>query len=169
MLIVIDPRVDFAFKIMLGSPRYERVTVHFLNSILKAVVPIVKVRILNPLVGKDRSEDKIIVLDIIAQDQLGRIFNIEMQTRIPLTFANRILFYNSKNYTRQIKPGEGYDKLCPAISICLVDRCMFDWSGDTPHWHHSFRLRCDQLPEKVSDERFRISHYRASQVQAEQR
>ena len=126
MRIRIDPRVDFAFKLMLGSPLHTAVTVHFLNALLRPKVPIVSVEILNPLVGKDRSEDKIIVLDVLARDAQGRLFNIEIQTRIPLSFPSRLLYYNSKNYLRQIQEGDSYEKLCPAISICLLDRRMFD-------------------------------------------
>jgi predicted transposase/invertase (TIGR01784 family) len=102
MQLRIDPRVDFACKLMLGSPDHPTVTIHFLNSLLPLEAPIVGIEILNPLVGKDRSEDKVIVLDILARDSLGRLFNIEMQTRIPLSFPNRLLLYNCKNYVRQI-------------------------------------------------------------------
>jgi predicted transposase/invertase (TIGR01784 family) len=154
MSIRIDPRVDFAFKLMLGSPQHSSVTVHFLNAVLRPTVPIVSVEILNPLVGKDRSEDKIIVLDVLARDALGRLFNIEMQTRIPLSFPSRLLYYNSKNYLRQLKEGDGYEKLRPAISICLLDRRMFDQPSESQRWHHSFRLRCDQNMELVLTENF---------------
>ena len=156
MAIRIDPRVDFVFKLMIGSPDHTRVTVHFLNSLLKLKVPIVSVTILNPLVGKDRSEDKIIILDVLAKDAVGRVFNIEMQTRIPLSFPNRLLYYNSKNYVRQITDGDGYERLNPAISICLLDRCMFDQTADTHRWRHSFRLRCDQRSDLVLTDNFEI-------------
>ena len=71
MAIRIDPRVDFVFKLMIGNPKHRRVTVHFLNALLKLKVPIVSVEILNPLIGKDRSEEKIIILDVLAKDALG--------------------------------------------------------------------------------------------------
>jgi predicted transposase/invertase (TIGR01784 family) len=139
---------------MIGCPKHTRVTVHFLNALLKLKVPIVSVTILNPLVGKDRSEDKIIILDVLAKDAVGRVFNIEMQTRIPLSFPNRLLYYNSKNYVRQIKDGDGYEKLYPAISISLLDRCMFDQPAEADRWHHSFRLRCDQRSDLVLSDNF---------------
>ena len=111
---------------------------------MRPKVPLVEVEILNPLVGKDRSEEKLVVLDVLARDSLGRLFNIEMQTRLPLCFPNRLLYYNSKNYSRQIREGDGYEELQPAISICLLDRQMFWSKAEATRWHHSFRLRCDQ-------------------------
>jgi hypothetical protein len=29
----IDPKVDFAFKLLVGSPDHPRITIHFLNSV----------------------------------------------------------------------------------------------------------------------------------------
>jgi predicted transposase/invertase (TIGR01784 family) len=91
MVLGIDPRVDFACKLMLGSPDHPTVTIHFLNSVLRLGAPIVGVRILNPLLGKDRADEKVIVLDVLARDSHGRLFNIEMQTRLPLSFPSRLL------------------------------------------------------------------------------
>ncbi len=154
MSLRIDPRVDYASKRMLGSPEHPAVTIHFINSMLRMSHPVVAVTILNPLVGKDRSEDKIIVLDVLAQDSIGRLFNIEVQTRLPLCFPNRLLYYNCRNYGRQLHEGDGYTKLRPAISISLIDRRMFFEPGTRDRWHHSFRLRCDQDSQLVMTDDF---------------
>jgi len=58
MPLRIDPSVDFACKLMLGSPDHPTVTIHFLNSLLPLDAPIVSVEILNPLVGKDAPKTK---------------------------------------------------------------------------------------------------------------
>ena len=34
MAIGIDPTVDYAFKLLLGSPEHPTITLHFLNAIL---------------------------------------------------------------------------------------------------------------------------------------
>ena len=83
MPLGIDPQVDFAFKLMLGSPEHPAVTIHFLNAVLSLPSPVTQVEILNPIQGKDRSEDKLVILDVLARDAEGRRFNIEMQTAIP--------------------------------------------------------------------------------------
>lgn len=73
MPLGIDPTVDFAFKQMFGNPQYPAVTIHFLNAVLRPHIPIASVEILNPIKDKDRSEDKIVVLDILARDAEGYI------------------------------------------------------------------------------------------------
>ena len=80
MVIGISPLVDFAFKLMLGSPQHSGVTIHFLNSILGYQAKITHVEILNPFLGKESEDDKLSVLDILATDEHGRLLNIEMQT-----------------------------------------------------------------------------------------
>jgi predicted transposase/invertase (TIGR01784 family) len=72
----IDPKVDFAFKLVFGNPDHTAVTIHFLNAVLGFARPITSVEILNPIQGQDRSEDKLVVLDVLAADAKGRRFNI---------------------------------------------------------------------------------------------
>jgi len=141
MPLGIDPKVDFAFKLMLGSPEHPAVTIHFLNAFLRLQVPVVDVEIVNPIQDKDRSEGKIVVLDILAEDQLGRCLNVEMQTTLPAGLPERLLYYNCVNYVRQIGKGDRYVDLNPAISICVLDAVLF---GQDVHYHHRFRLRCDK-------------------------
>ena len=45
MAIGINPTVDFAFKLVFGNPDHTRITIHFLNSILKLSSPISEVTI----------------------------------------------------------------------------------------------------------------------------
>ena len=73
----VDPLVDFACHLLLGSPDHPQITIHFLNAILSPVQPITKVRILNPILGKDFDEDKLSILDILATDNLDRVFNVD--------------------------------------------------------------------------------------------
>ena len=144
MPLGIDPKVDFAFKLMLGSPEHPAVTIHFLNAILRLKSPVTEVEILNPIhEKKDRSEDKIVVLDILARDSLGRRFNVEMQTTRQVDLPRRLLYYSSLTYGRQIGMGQNYTDLRPVISICVLDEIIFA-RATHPRYHHSFRLRCDQ-------------------------
>ena len=75
MAIGISPTVDFAFKLMLGSPEHSRVTIHFLNAILDDQPRITHVKILNPFLGKELEDDKLSILDVLATDEHGRMLN----------------------------------------------------------------------------------------------
>ncbi len=138
MAIGISPLVDFAFKLMLGSPEHTGVTIHFLNSILVDQPRITHVEILNPFLEKDFEDDKLSVLDILATDEHGRLLNIEMQTTLPAGMSQRLVYYASCLYIGQLREGEGYPELRPAISICVLTQAMFP---QVPGLHLDFRLR----------------------------
>ena len=64
MAIGISPLVDFAFKLVLGSPEHSGITIHFLNSILVGQPRITQVEILNTFLGKEFDDDKLSILRI---------------------------------------------------------------------------------------------------------
>lgn len=148
MPLGIDPKVDFAFKLVFGNPDHTAVTIHFLNAVLNLPQPITEVEILNPIHGKDRSEDKLVVLDVLAEDTAGRKFNIEMQTTLPLDLPQRLTYYGCLNLVKQLGQGEAYYQVRPSISICVLSRNLFP---DAEAYHLSFRLRCDQEPLVFTD------------------
>ena len=138
MAIGISPLVDFAFKLVLGSPEHSGITIHFLNSILGGQPKITHVEILNPFLGKEFDDDKLAILDIRATDEHGRLLNIEMQTSLPAGMAQRLTYYVSSLYVGQLGEGQEYSELRPAISICVLSQAMF---AQPPALHLDFRLR----------------------------
>jgi predicted transposase/invertase (TIGR01784 family) len=135
----IDPKVDYAFTFLFGNERDTRSLIHLLNAILNPTPEeqIVEVQILNPFTDKVDLDDKLSILDIKARDQLGRQFNIEMQTLATPSLRQRILYYWAKLYTEQLQRGEDYELLRPTISVCFVDAVMFPTVRED---HVAFRL-----------------------------
>ncbi len=140
MSLGISPLVDFAFKLMLASCGHERVTIHFLNAILGKQARITNVEIQNPLVGPNFDGDKWVILDILAKDDRGRKFNIEMQTSIPAGLRQRLAFYDARLYVEQMREGDRYHELRPAIVICVLDKTL---NKENSQLHSDFRLRND--------------------------
>lgn len=138
MGIGIDPTVDFACKLLLGNPEHPGVTLHFLNAVLGGHPPIVDVRILNPIVGKDYEADKSSILDVLATDSQGRIFDIEVQTTVPAGLPERLTYYAATQLIEQLGEGDSYLRLRPSIGICILDAILFH---EVPHLHLDFRLR----------------------------
>ena len=148
MPIGISPLVDFAFKMMLASPGHERVTIHFLNAILGEKAKIASIEIENPYVGPTFEGDKWVVLDILASDERGRKFNIEMQTSIPPGLRQRLAFYDARLYVEQMRQGDQYQELRPAIVICVLDKPLLK---SCESLHTDFRLR-DEFGRVFTDD-----------------
>ena len=125
MAIGIEPTVDYAFKRLFGSPDHTSITIHFLNAVLTDAAPIQEVELLNPMIPTQSTDDKLPIPDVRARDNHGRWLNIEMQTSLPAMLAERLTLYNALNYTRQLRAGDRYLDLCPAISICVLNRILF--------------------------------------------
>ena len=138
MALGISPLVDFAFKLILGSPEHAAVTIHFLNAILAGQPKITRVHILNPFLGKESELAKLSVLDILATDEHGRKLNIEIQTSLPMGMSQRLTYYASRLYVEQLTEGASYVELRPAITICVLTKSMFP---QIPQLHLDFRLR----------------------------
>ena len=138
MIIGIHATVDLAFKMMLGSPEHSAITVHFLNAVLGGSTRIQQATILNPFLGNTAEDDKLSILDIKAQDDRGRWINIEMQTSLAAGLVQRLTYYASRLYADQLGQGQPYKSLCPAISICVLQKAAFP---DLPQLHLDFRLR----------------------------
>lgn len=148
MAIGISPTVDYAFKLMLGSPEHSRVTIHFLNAILGDRPKITRVEFQNPILGKDYEDDKLSILDILAIDEHGRRLNIEMQTSLPMGLRQRLAFYDARLYIEQLTEGEQYQELRPAIVICVLSVALFP---NAPGLHSDFRLR-DATGQVLTDD-----------------
>ena len=138
MVIGISPLVDFAFKLMFGSPEHTRVTIHFLNAMLAGQPKITKIQLLNPFLDKEWEFDKLSVLDILATDEHGRMLNIEMQTTVPAGLPERLTYYAADLYASQLVEGQPYTDLRPSITICVLSTSMFP---NIPELHLDFRLR----------------------------
>lgn len=142
MPLGIDPTVDYAFKRLFGDPANSDLLIDLLNAVLKLLRPIVEVQILNPFNEKEFAEDKLSVLDIKARDAARAWFNIEMQSRAVGWLRQRIVYYNASLFVDQLRDGEHYHLLLPAISICFLKEPLFP---DVPAPHLRFMLSdCEQ-------------------------
>jgi predicted transposase/invertase (TIGR01784 family) len=135
----IDPKVDYAFKRLLGSAESADLLISFLNAVLNPPPDrqIQSVDILNPFQPRETDLDKLSILDLKARDNQGRLFNIEMQLLNSSLLTNRIVYYWARMFAEPLTAGEDYDNLRPAISVCICDFNLFPQS--TRH-HLTFRL-----------------------------
>ena len=114
------PTNDVIFKCLLGNPGNERITKGFLETILKRKIESIDLS-KNPILRREFKDDKLGVLDILAELDGKEKCNIEMQLIDQSNIIERILYYWSRLYTRQIKTGEDYSLLEKTIVILITD------------------------------------------------
>ncbi|MCB9743456.1 MAG: Rpn family recombination-promoting nuclease/putative transposase [Alphaproteobacteria bacterium] len=137
MPIRVDPRIDFAFKKLLGSPENEDLLIDFLNSLLPLDPPITSVELLNPFNDREYEEDKLSVVDLKARDAGGGRFQIEIQLQVHPALEPRMVYTLARVHTEQLTQGDDFRRLKPTISIWLLDDVLLQ---QAPAHHHRFRL-----------------------------
>ena len=114
------PKMDIIFQAIFGEVGSENITKDFLEKILKRKIEKISLD-KNPILRRELKEDKLGVLDIITELDGKEKCNIEMQLIDKNNIIERMLYYWSKMYTRQIKAGDDYNKLEKTIVILIAD------------------------------------------------
>ncbi|QLF93420.1 Rpn family recombination-promoting nuclease/putative transposase [Pseudomonas sp. ABC1] len=140
-LPLLDPKLDVIFKRLFAEA--PELLADLINAVRSDEPPIVELQVLNPQIAPEELTGKFIVLDILARDQTGQLFNIEMQTRNHAGWPSRSLYYLARNLGRQLQVGDGYQQIQPVIGIHLMDFDLFE--EQQACW--AFELRDRQRPQ----------------------
>ena len=116
----LSPKLDVVFQALFGEVGNESITKGFLETILERKIDSIDLS-RNPILRREFKDEKLGVLDIIAKLDENEICNIELQIVDKKNIIERILYYWSRLYSRQIKSGEDYKILQKAIVILITD------------------------------------------------
>ena len=122
----INPKVDIAFKKLFGSEENKDILISFINSVLSPDEQIKEITLKNPYNLSDYMSGKLSILDIKAEDENGKLYDIEMQIGEQGYYGKRALYYWGKTYTNQIDSGEMYSKLKKTVVISIFDFNYFN-------------------------------------------
>lgn len=123
-LPLLDPRNDLVFKMLFAN------SLPLLSDLINAVrvgePPVLVESVQNPRLEAAELQGKFIVLDILAKDQDGHFYNIEMQMSRREQWSARSMLYLARTLAGQLKSGQGYSTLKPVIGIHLLSYDLFD-------------------------------------------
>ena len=136
----ISPRVDCVFRALMGDAEHVERLVHFLNAVVQRPSPIVEVTIRNPIQPSDFVDDGHIVVDVIAKDAAGEVFQVDMQSWNHAALKERMLYTWATLYKAQLEKGDEYNELRPVVCVWVLDENAF---RNAEGFHHRFRVRDD--------------------------
>ena len=120
---LMKPKIDFAFKEIMMD---EKARIGFLAAVLKIPPKEIKETwILNTALRKEHEDDKQGILDVRLLLNSDQEVDIEIQLSELRVWADRSLFYLSKMFTEQIRPGESYRVLKKCVGISILDFVLF--------------------------------------------
>ena len=117
---LISPKNDVVFQILFGEVGSENITKSFLEAVLDEHISKIDLS-KNPVLRNIVPGKKKGILDVIAEINGKEKCNIEMQVGKREDIIQRILYYWSRTYIRDIKEGENYDKLQRTIAVLIAD------------------------------------------------
>ena len=144
---LLDPKVDFVFKNIFGSPNHPEILISFLNATLKPKKKIVSVDIKKTDIEKQYIEDKYSRLDVKATTSNDEIINIEIQLKNENNMIKRSLYYLSKMYAEQLNEKEDYSKLARTVCINILN---FKYLK-TDKFHTGYRFKEIESNEELTD------------------
>lgn len=126
----INPNNDYAFKRCLTDIVYEHLLAHFVNAFINSqssseqIITGIKLKDLH--LQRKYEQDKLFIADILATDDQGNSYQIEMQKTSPDYLGDRISQVGSRLFCTNMKKSQTYDTLKKSHSIWLLTQNLFD-------------------------------------------
>ena len=117
---LLSPKVDIIFQILFGEVGSEIITKKFLEAILNKKIESVDLS-QNIVMRHENIGEKMGVLDVLVKFDDKKFCNVEMELIEKDKLFERILYYWSRIYTKQIKSGNDYVFLNKTIEVLIVD------------------------------------------------
>ena len=157
-----SPKMDIIFQAIFGEVGSENITKDFLEKILKRKIEKISLD-KNPILRRELKDDKLGVLDIVTELDGKEKCNIEMQLIDKNNIIERMLYYWSKMYTRQIKAGEDYDKLEKTIVILIAD---FNIKGlEKVEYHSTWKIiEANSVKKLILTDKFELDIIELSKI-----
>lgn len=124
-------RFDWAMKRLLRDKANFGVLEGFLTTLLGKKIKIQK--LLESESNQENEDDKQNRVDVLAEDDKGELYLIEVQNESELAYFQRMLFGTSKLVTEYINRGQNYDHIRKIYSVNIV---YFNLGGGTDIVYH---------------------------------
>jgi predicted transposase/invertase (TIGR01784 family) len=130
----LDPTLDVVFKLLLTRER--RLLADMLEGVLAR--PVGMPKIIDPTILGDRVGDKSVIYDIHAVLGDGSRADVEMQRSVPSDLLHRLSYYGTRDYSTQLRRGDGYGLLTPTHVIVWLKESVLP---NLDRLHSIFEIR----------------------------
>ena len=116
---LLKPKNDIVFQ-SLFNQNNEEITKAFVQALIEQKVEKIVINQDKELL-RERPDDKLGILDLQVDINDNEKIDVEIQLIEKENFADRLLFYFSKMYGREIKRGDAYNKAKRVVLIAIID------------------------------------------------
>ena len=146
----IDPFVDWGFKYIFGREEHKDLLLGFLNHLLESEVRIREIHYLNTELTPDSPDIKRCIVDVLATDENGNHYLIEMQNLFESDIRHRIVYYVCRLIDQMSRHNEEwhYGQIKRVFAICLMN---FNYEKEDPVLRCDYKLRGPDGKREFSD------------------
>lgn len=136
----IDPRTDFGFKHLFGTPMNKDLLIGFLNAMFHGKYTITDLTYLNSEHMGSRQEDRRAIFDVYCETERGEKFIVEMQNVFQQFFKDRSVYYSTFPIREQAQRGEWNYRLEAVYTIGILNFVFDEDKNSEDYYHHEVKL-----------------------------
>ncbi|MBI9096799.1 MAG: Rpn family recombination-promoting nuclease/putative transposase [Sphaerochaeta sp.] len=147
---LMDPKIDFVFKLLFGNEKDTSFLIAFLNAALEleGEKTIKSVIIMSPNNDKEKQEEKYSIMDVKAKANDETIINIEIQLKDEHNMRYRTVYYLSKMIAKRLKEGDNYKSIYKTVAINILN---FDLLDSGTRFHNRYRFTEIETKQELTD------------------
>ena len=138
--LYIDPRTDFGFKYLFGTPMNKELLIGFLNAIFHGTHIIKDLTYLNGEQLGIRKEDRRAIFDVYCETESGEKFIVEMQNVFQQFFKDRSVYYSTFPIREQAKRGDWDYRLESVYTVGILNFVFDEDKNSNDYFHHEVKL-----------------------------
>lgn len=138
--VYIDPRTDFGFKYLFGTPMNKELLIGFLNALFHGTHIITDLTYLNSEQLGIRKEDRRAIFDVYCETESGEKFIVEMQNVFQQFFKDRSVYYSTFPIREQAKRGDWDYRLEAVYTVGILNFVFDDDKNSKDYFHHEVKL-----------------------------
>ena len=117
---ILSPKLDVVFQILFEEVGSEEITKDLLSAILDEQINTIDLN-QNIVLRRKNPKDKMGIVDVLAKINDNEYCNIEMQVSDDKDIIKRILYYWSKQYSKELQKGHPYIDLKRTINVLIAN------------------------------------------------
>ena len=138
--LYIDPRTDFGFKYLFGTPMNKELLIGFLNAIFHGTHTVTDLTYLNGEKLGIRKEDRRAIFDVYCETESGEKFIVEMQNVFQQFFKDRSVYYSTFPIREQAKRGDWDYRLESVYTVGILNFVFDEDKNSKDYFHHEVKL-----------------------------
>lgn len=138
--VYIEPRTDFGFRYLFGTPKNKDLLIGFLNALFHGTHTITDLTYLNGEQLGIREEDRRAIFDVYCETESGEKFIVEMQNVFQQFYKDRSEYYSTFPICELTKQDNGDIQPEFVYTVGILNFVFHEDKNSEDYFHHEVKL-----------------------------